>query len=101
VPAVFSGRPVLIRSFCSHITARRAMTITSMVLMTSCSSVLRRRWDSHGAAPVLVDAQLMQGRYAELGGYTVSFETFLEDADGAPFFRGLPATDASARIEGS
>jgi hypothetical protein len=32
----------------------------------------------------------MQGRYAPLGGYTVSFETFKQDVDPAPFFAGLP-----------
>ncbi len=41
-------------------------------------------------APVLVDAPLIQGRYAELDDYTVSFQTFPETADGAPVFRGLP-----------
>jgi hypothetical protein len=33
---------------------------------------------------------VMEGRYEELGGYTVGFETFREDADGTPLFRGLP-----------
>jgi hypothetical protein len=32
----------------------------------------------------------MEGRYAELGDYTVSFETFKQDIDAAPYFRGLP-----------
>jgi hypothetical protein len=32
----------------------------------------------------------MEGRYEELGGYTVGFESFHEDADGTPLFRGLP-----------
>jgi len=41
-------------------------------------------------APVLVDAPLIRGRYAELEDYTVSFETFPRTADGAPAFRGLP-----------
>src|SRR5882757_1141565 len=41
-------------------------------------------------APLLVDAPVIQGRYAELDDYTVSFETFPDDADGAPAFRGLP-----------
>ena len=41
-------------------------------------------------APLLADEPAIQGRYAELGGYTVSFETFPMDADPAPFFRGLP-----------
>jgi hypothetical protein len=31
----------------------------------------------------------MEGRYTELGGYTVGFETFRADADAAPMFRGL------------
>jgi hypothetical protein len=33
---------------------------------------------------------VMEGRYEELGGYTVGFETFREDADGTPLFKGLP-----------
>jgi hypothetical protein len=33
---------------------------------------------------------VMEGRYEELGGYTVGFETFREDADATPIFRGLP-----------
>ena len=36
------------------------------------------------------DMGVMEGRYSELGGYTVGFETFREDADAAPVFRGLP-----------
>ena len=36
------------------------------------------------------DMGVMEGRYEELGGYTVGFETFREDADGTPLFRGLP-----------
>ena len=36
------------------------------------------------------DAGVMIGRYEELGGYTVGFETFHEDADSAPLFVGLP-----------
>jgi hypothetical protein len=31
-----------------------------------------------------------EGRFAELDGYTVGFETYTEDADLAPFFKGLP-----------
>jgi hypothetical protein len=41
-------------------------------------------------APVLVDAPVIEGRYVELDDYTVAFETFREDADGTPMFRGLP-----------
>lgn len=36
------------------------------------------------------DMGVMEGRYEELGGYTVGFETFHEDADGTPLFKGLP-----------
>jgi hypothetical protein len=36
------------------------------------------------------DAGVMIGRYADLGGYTVGFETFRDDADAAPLFVGLP-----------
>ena len=36
------------------------------------------------------DMGVMEGRYHELDGYTVAFETFREDADGTPLFRGLP-----------
>jgi hypothetical protein len=40
--------------------------------------------------PVTVDEPQIEGRYASLGGYTVSFETFRQDADPAPYFAGLP-----------
>lgn len=40
--------------------------------------------------PVAVDLPQIEGRYAELGGYTVGFETFPEEGDPAPFFAGLP-----------
>jgi hypothetical protein len=41
--------------------------------------------------PVTIDEALIRGgRHARLGGYTVSFETFRQDADPAPFFAGLP-----------
>jgi hypothetical protein len=33
---------------------------------------------------------VMEGRYEELGGYTVGFETFREDADATPVLKGLP-----------
>jgi hypothetical protein len=31
-----------------------------------------------------------EGRYEDLDGYTVGFETYTEDADPAPLFQGLP-----------
>lgn len=42
------------------------------------------------ATPVAVDIDIIEGRYAPLGDYTVSFETFRQDADPAPYFAGLP-----------
>ena len=36
------------------------------------------------------DMGVMEGRYEELGGYTVGFEHFREDADATPLLRGLP-----------
>lgn len=41
-------------------------------------------------APLVVDESVITGRYVDLDGYTVSFETFHADADPAEFFRGLP-----------
>ena len=41
-------------------------------------------------APLLADEAQIQGRYAELGDLTVSFESFPVDVDPSPFFRGLP-----------
>ena len=41
-------------------------------------------------APVLLDEPEIEGRYVELAGYTVAFETFRTDIDPAPLFRGLP-----------
>lgn len=45
---------------------------------------------SRTTTPVSVDEPQIEGRYAELGPYTVAFETFRSDADPAPFFVGLP-----------
>jgi len=42
------------------------------------------------ATAVAVDEAQIEGRYAALDGYTVSFETFKQDADPAPYFVGLP-----------
>jgi hypothetical protein len=41
-------------------------------------------------ATQFADTPIYQARTTELGDYTVSFETFPEDADGAPVFVGLP-----------
>ena len=45
---------------------------------------------SRTTASRVEDVGVMEGRYEELDGYTVGFESFREDADGAPLFRGLP-----------
>lgn len=45
---------------------------------------------SRMSTPVGVDEALIEGRYAPLGDFTVSFETFKQDADPAPYFVGLP-----------
>jgi hypothetical protein len=45
---------------------------------------------SKETAPQVQDAGVMVGRYAELDGWTVGFETYREDADAAPIFAGLP-----------
>jgi hypothetical protein len=41
------------------------------------------------SAPVGVDIPGLEGRYVDLDGYTVGFETYKADADPAAFFRGL------------
>lgn len=45
---------------------------------------------SKNEAPVLVDEDVVEGRYVELDGYTVGYETYKADMDPAPLFRGLP-----------
>src|SRR5947208_2106331 len=45
---------------------------------------------SKQTASTVQDMGVMEGRYEELGGYTVGFETFREDADATPMFKGLP-----------
>ncbi|MEA3018955.1 MAG: hypothetical protein QOI47_479 [Actinomycetota bacterium] len=41
-------------------------------------------------APIVVDEPVIEGRYVELGPFTVGFESFREDADPAALFSGLP-----------
>jgi hypothetical protein len=45
---------------------------------------------SRETASRVEDMGVMEGRYEELGGYTVGFESFRDDADAAPLFTGLP-----------
>jgi hypothetical protein len=45
---------------------------------------------SRTSTPVAFDLEMIEGRYAELGDQTIAFETYRQDLDAAPFFRGLP-----------
>jgi hypothetical protein len=42
------------------------------------------------STPVAVDEEVIEGRYAQLGDFTVGWETIKQDVDPAPFFTGLP-----------
>ena len=52
-------------------------------------------------APILLEEPEVTGRYVELDGYTVSFETFHTDTDPGPLFRACRTTAASARTGAS
>jgi hypothetical protein len=52
---------------------------------------------SRSTTPVTVDLDVVEGRYAELEELTVSFETFKQDLDVSPYFRGLPNDACTAR----
>ena len=41
-------------------------------------------------ATIGIDEPVIEGRYVEMGDYTVAFETFRADIDPAPLFAGLP-----------
>ena len=45
---------------------------------------------SKQTASQVEDMGVLESRSEELGGYTVEFTTFREDADATPFFKGLP-----------
>ncbi|MCW3003929.1 MAG: hypothetical protein JWQ20_3227 [Conexibacter sp.] len=45
---------------------------------------------SRESASHVEDMGVMEGRYEDLGGYTVGFESFRQEVDAAPLFRGLP-----------
>ena len=45
---------------------------------------------SRETASQVEDMGVLESRSEELGGYTVEFTTFRQDADGTPFFKGLP-----------
>lgn len=45
---------------------------------------------SKATASEHVELQGFEGHYAEIGGYTVGWESYTEDADLTPLFAGLP-----------
>ncbi len=45
---------------------------------------------SRATTPVALDLEMIEGRYAEVADQTVAFETYKQDLDAAPYFRGLP-----------
>jgi hypothetical protein len=45
---------------------------------------------SKSEAPIAVAEEQVEGRYVELGPYTVAYETFPRDVDPAPLFAALP-----------
>lgn len=45
---------------------------------------------SRETASQVEDMGVMEGRYEQMEGYTVAFESFREDADATPLFKGLP-----------
>jgi hypothetical protein len=45
---------------------------------------------SAATASQVQDMGVMEGRYEELDGYTVGFESFRERVDATPLFKGLP-----------
>jgi hypothetical protein len=52
---------------------------------------------SRETAPRVEENPVLTGRYGDIDGYTVGFETFLADADATPFFRGLPDDRCQSR----
>lgn len=52
---------------------------------------------SKNAASQVERAEGFEGRYEDLGGYTVGFESYSQDVDLAPLFRGLPDDRCQAR----
>ena len=55
---------------------------------------------SRSTTPVGIELPIVEGRYAELDDYTVSFETFPQDLDVAPYFRGLPGDACTCEHHG-
>ena len=55
---------------------------------------------SRSTTPVAIDMDVVEGRYAQLDDHTVSFETFKQDLDVAPYFRGLPGDACTCEHRG-
>src|SRR3954452_12435417 len=55
---------------------------------------------SRATTPVAIDLEMIEGRYDELGDQTVAFETYKQDLDAAPFFRGLPGDRCTCEHHG-
>lgn len=55
---------------------------------------------SRASTPVAIDLDIIEGRYVELGDQTVAFETYRQDVDAAPYFRGLPADACTCQHRG-
>jgi hypothetical protein len=55
---------------------------------------------SKATTPVAIDLEMIEGRYVELDDQTVSFETFKQDLDVAPYFRGLPGDACTCHHHG-
>lgn len=53
---------------------------------------------SYDAAPVLVDTPVIEGRYVDFDGCTVSFETYGKNADATPKFGGKTGHPAAGRV---
>src|SRR5436853_858436 len=45
---------------------------------------------SKASAPHVEDMGVMEGHYGQVAGFTVGFESFKQDVDATPLFRGLP-----------
>ena len=52
---------------------------------------------SKSAASQVESMEGFEGHYEDLGGYTVGSESYSQDIDGAPWFRGLPDDRCQAR----
>ena len=55
---------------------------------------------SRTGTPVAIDLEMIEGRYVELGDRTVAFETYRQDLDAAPYFRGLPGDACTCAHQG-